>query len=117
MNDEIKQQSNKKETWKRALFMLLFMFFLGIVKFLVLMMAFFQFGFVVFTGQANARLLRLGHQLAAYAYQIISFLTFISEQRPFPFSTWPSEADDSDKSVNKENDGNSDKSVNKENDG
>lgn len=87
----------------RALFMLLFMFLLGIVKFLVLMMAFFQLGFVVFTGQVNVHLLRLGHQLAAYAGQIITFLTFNSEQHPFPFSAWPSEADDRYKSVNQEN--------------
>jgi hypothetical protein len=105
MNDEIKQRLKKTETWTRALFMLLFMFLLGIVKFFTLMVAFFQFAFVVFTGHANVQLLRLGRQLAAYAYQIISFLTFNSEQHPFPFSAWPSEADDRYKSVNQENEG------------
>lgn len=103
MNDEMKQRLKKTDTWIQALFMLLFIFLQGVVKFLVMVIAVFQLGFVIFTGQANAQLLRLGGQLAEYAYQIINFLTLNSERRPFPFSAWPSEMEDRAKSKNQEN--------------
>ncbi|HRQ05775.1 MAG TPA: DUF4389 domain-containing protein [Nitrosomonas halophila] len=102
MKEEIKERLQRTETWMRAFFMLLFVFLQGIVKFLVLMVAVFQFGCVALTGHTNAQLLRLGRQLAAYAYQIISFLTFNTEQRPFPFSAWPSETEAPHEHVNQE---------------
>jgi len=89
MKEEIKQRLQATETWKRALFMLLFFFIQGVVKFLVVAVSLFQFGAVAVTGQTNKHLLWLGRQLAVYEYQIICFLTFNSELRPFPFSTWP----------------------------
>lgn len=93
MREEVKQRLQKTETWVRALFMLFFIFIQGIVKFVVVLMAIFQFGSMALTGQTNAQLLKLGRQLAVYAYQIITFLSFNSEQRPFPFSAWPSDTD------------------------
>ena len=94
MNDEVKQRLQKTETWIRVLFMLLFIIILEAVKFSAIALAIFQSVSVVLTGQTNAQLLRLGRQLAVYARQIIAFLTFNGEQRPFPFSSWPGETDD-----------------------
>jgi hypothetical protein len=45
---------------------------------------------VLFTGQKNQPLLGLGQSLATYTYQIVLYLTFASEVRPFPFDAdWP----------------------------
>ena len=93
MNDEVKQRLQSTETWIRVLFMLLFMFIQGGVKFLIVLLALFQFGSTILIGKTNTRLLKLGRQLAMYDYQISLFLTFNSEQRPFPFSSWPSDTD------------------------
>lgn len=89
MNDEVKQRLQSTETWVRALFMLLFVFIQSGVKFMIMLLAMFQFGSTILTGQANTLLLKLGRQLAVYDYQINLFLTFNTEQRPFPFSSWP----------------------------
>ena len=35
--------------------------------------------------------LSLGASLSTYAYQVFSFLTYNSEQRPFPFADWPTD--------------------------
>lgn len=90
MNDEVKRRLQNTETWTRVLFMLLFVFIQSGVKFLILLLAAFQFGSTILTGQTNTQLLKLGRQLAEYDYQINLFLAFNSEQRPFPFSSWPS---------------------------
>lgn len=91
MKDEIKQRLQKTETWMRGLYMLLFIFVYGLVEFLIILLMIFQFFSIVLSGNTNAQLLKFGQNLAAYVYQIITFLTFNSEQLPFPFSAWPSE--------------------------
>lgn len=100
MKEEIKQRLQTTETWTRALFMLLFFFIQGVVKFLVIAVSLFQFGATAITGQTNSQLLWLGRQLAVYEYQIIYFLTFNSELRPFPFSTWPRDLPGSQANIN-----------------
>ncbi|TDJ69501.1 MAG: DUF4389 domain-containing protein [Proteobacteria bacterium] len=40
---------------------------------------------LLFTGETNEKLRHLGHNLAAYIYQAIRYLTFATEERPFPF--------------------------------
>lgn len=100
MKEEVKQRLQASETWARALFMLLFFFIQGAVKFLVIAVSLFQFGAVALTGQMNKQLLWLGRQLAIYEYQIILFLTFNSEQRPFPFLTWPGDLPGSQENIN-----------------
>lgn len=75
----------------RGLYMLLFIFVYGLVEFLIILLMLFQFFSLVLTGNTNTQLLKFGQNLAAYIYQIVTFLTFNSEQLPFPFSAWPSE--------------------------
>jgi hypothetical protein len=49
-----------------------------------------KFFHVLFTGETNPRLLELGRSLATYTYQIVEYLTFNTEVRPFPFDAeWP----------------------------
>lgn len=90
MNEDVKQRLQKRETHVRALFMLLFFIILEATKLAIIVLTIFQSAFVILTGQPNGRLLILGRQLADYVRQIIVFLTFNHEQRPFPFSAWPS---------------------------
>lgn len=94
MKEEIKQRLQKNETWMRALYMLFFIFIYGFAKFMIILVMLFQFFSIVLSGNTNTQLLKFSQNLATYVYQIITFLTFNSEQRPFPFSAWPSEASD-----------------------
>ena len=94
MKEEIKQRLQKTETQMRALYMLFFVFVYGFAEFLVILVMLFQFFSLVLSGNPNIQLLKFGQNLATYVYQIVIFLTFNSEQRPFPFSAWPSEVSD-----------------------
>jgi len=76
--------------WKRLLFMVLFMVInYYFIPFLVVLIATCQFLVVLFTNRKNESLLTLGQGLSRYVYNIISFLTYNSEERPFPFTGWP----------------------------
>jgi hypothetical protein len=89
MTGTLKQNLKEKSTWLRGLYMLLFILFIGVAKAVVLAVIIFQFLSELVTRKTNQRLLRLGQSLSTYSYQILVFLTFNSEYRPYPFGAWP----------------------------
>lgn len=91
MNDTSKKPYENKSVWRRGLMMLIFALCLGIAKFVMGAVVIFQFLNVLFTGQTNGNLLIFGQQLSRYQYQIMLFLTYNSEEQPFPVGVWPSE--------------------------
>ncbi len=89
MNPELKDNLRKRQTWLRGLYMLLFIVIFHIAEFLVGAVVLLQFLFTLVTGETNARLLRFGQSLSEYVYQILRFLSFNTEDMPYPFSDWP----------------------------
>ena len=89
MNDEIKQNIKEKSTWLRGLYMLLFLIFYSVAKVIIFAIIAFQFVLSLLTGKTNDRLVKLGQSLSTYLYQIMIFLTFNSDEHPYPFGAWP----------------------------
>ncbi len=71
--------------------MLVFAFCLGVAKFVMFAVVLFQFASVLLTSNTNANLLQFGQALSVYQYQIMRFLTYNSEEQPFPVGEWPSD--------------------------
>lgn len=92
MNDDVKTHIESTETWLRLLFMVLFAVISWITKLVLIAVVIFQFLVKLLTGDVNERALDLGGQLSSYIYQILNYLTFNTEERPFPFTDWPSGA-------------------------
>lgn len=78
------------ETWTRGLFMVLFAILYSIAEIVVGAVVVFQFVATLLTGRRNDRLLQLGADLSNYIYHCLRFLTYASDDRPYPFSAWPS---------------------------
>jgi len=94
MNDETDDTTESykdRSVWLRGLYMLIFMFFWGVVKFVALVVIFFQFLTVLFTAETNIKLIRFGQSLSIYNYQIMMFLTYNSEEHPYPLGDWPNQ--------------------------
>ena len=89
MNDETTESYKDRQVWLRGLYMLIFLFLLGVVKFVAFVVILFQFLTVLFTAVANEKLLKFGRSLSIYQYQIMMFLTYNSEEHPFPMGDWP----------------------------
>ena len=87
--DDIKENLTEQKTWLRGLYMLLFAVFYGVAKIVLSAVIIFQFLLVLFTGNTNPRLLKLGQSLSTYCYQIMVFLTFNNDYQPYPFGAWP----------------------------
>ncbi len=89
MDEELKQNIKEPKTWLRGLYMIMFLIFYSVAKVIVFAVIAFQFIFSLLTGKTNDRLTKLGQSLSTYIYQILLFLTFNSNQHPYPFGAWP----------------------------
>lgn len=75
--------------WVRLLYIILFAIIFNVVELAVAVMTLIQFLSKIFTGEANERIREVGHNLGTYVGQIFDYLTYHSDDRPFPFSAWP----------------------------
>lgn len=89
MNEEWKKNIKSESFWLRSLFMVLFVIIYRVVDMLVLLVAVSQWIYTLLTGDCNASLSRFALGLAAYVVQIIHYLSYNTEAKPFPFSDWP----------------------------
>ncbi len=77
--------------WLRLLIMILMCFILAIaVCYLVPIIFIVQWVLSLFTGEQNARLKSFSSSLNTYLHQILQYLSFHSDEAPFPMSDWPS---------------------------
>lgn len=87
--NEIEKNISERSTWVRGLYMLLFLIIYNLAEMLTWAVALIQFAFKLFTGRLNPQLLDFGQSLSLFVYQVWRFLTFNSEELPFPFASWP----------------------------
>lgn len=87
---EFKENVKDTKAWIRLLFMLLFGVIYSVAEVVLTLVVVFQFLCVLFSGSKNEKALLLGSQLSAFVYQVFNYLTYNSEEKPFPFADWPS---------------------------
>jgi hypothetical protein len=88
-NEQLKSNLLSSKHWLRLLFMILFALLLQVVSFIMGVLVILQFLFSLITGQDNINLRKFGSSLTSYIYQTLKFLTYNSEEKPFPFADWP----------------------------
>ncbi|GAB3489349.1 hypothetical protein GCM10027399_05200 [Curvibacter fontanus] len=79
----------KRSLWVRVLLMLLTGLALHLALTVLGALALVQLLLSIVTDGPNERLQRFGRSLGQYLRQITDFLSFASEEAPFPFSDWP----------------------------
>ena len=89
MDEKTKTTLTNLDTWKRGLFMVVFSIISGLAKLVVTLVAVFQFITLLFKGQVNEVMIPFGQNLSTYLYQITLFLTFKTDDMPFPFVPFP----------------------------
>ncbi len=92
---QIMENLSKGQTWLRGLYMLLFVMIYSVTEILVAAVVVLQFFFVLLSGKQNTRLREFGNSLSIFIYQIMSYWTYNSEEKPFPFAAWPGSSDES----------------------
>ena len=84
-----KERLTSPEHWLRFVFMVLFGVISGIAGYVITAVVVLQFVWALITGEGNDKLRKFGGSLSQYIFQILSFLTYNTEDKPFPFSDWP----------------------------
>lgn len=100
--EEIVENIKKPSAWIRIIFVLLFAIALHVIFVpLMMILSIAQALFSVFTGDSNDNLKYVAASLELYIAQILKYISYNSEQKPFPFSSFPEVDEDLSDSENK----------------
>lgn len=89
----IEENFKSRSTWLRLVFMFVFYVLGSVATMVASFVVVLGFLWVLFTGETNDQLKRTGKGIATYVAQIIEYLTYNSDVRPFPFDgEWPGPA-------------------------
>ncbi len=89
MEQETKDNLTSRNTWMRVVYMILFAVIFNIVELVIGVVAVVQFLSTLFTGKVIRKLQALGQSVAAYVNEITQFLTYHTDDKPYPFAAWP----------------------------
>ncbi len=86
------------DLFSRVFYTILFCFIgwmtLWVFTFVVLI----QFGFLLITGQVNKNLKGFNKEIGLFLFDMIKYLSFQSNIKPFPFRDWPYDEENTNKS-------------------
>ena len=89
MDDNLKSNLTSREHWTRLVYMIIFALCLQVASIVMWALVVLQFLFALVTGKDNGNLRSFGQSLSEYIYEALQFLTYNSNDKPFPFSSWP----------------------------
>jgi len=85
---QIKQNLQNTNQWIRILYMVLFWIVLYFSMVVTGVLIFIQVLFALITGEDNKNLREFSADLTKYINQILLFLTYNDNRKPFPFAAW-----------------------------
>ncbi|MBU2885063.1 DUF4389 domain-containing protein [Gilvimarinus agarilyticus] len=91
-NEKLKSNLLSADHWMRLVFMILFSVILYVAGIVMSILVIVQFVFALITGKDNSNLRQLGDSLSQFIYAALRFLTYNTEEKPFPFADWPEPA-------------------------
>lgn len=89
MEKQFKEHVAERGTWVRLFYMAVFVIIFNVAELAIAVVVIVQFLLKLATGEVHERLRTLGGTLGIYIHQIIDFLTYHSEDMPYPFGDWP----------------------------
>ena len=95
MSDDIVENLKEPSQWLRIAFMIALAVALYVASIVLTLLTIAQALFSLLSGKDNVNLRALGKDLSTYVHQILEFLTYNSELKPFPFSPYPGSEQDS----------------------
>lgn len=87
--DQVKQNLLSPAQWLRMLLMFGYLVALWVLGMVLLIIVLTQTVVTLIVGEANANLRDFGVALAEYVRQVVAFLVYGTEERPFPFAPFP----------------------------
>ncbi len=82
-----KKRSERKEAWFRIIVAIITGIVLAVWRYLIVMLAVINWFIAVFSGKRNKELAMFCEYWNTEWYKFIRYLTFVSNKRPFPFTS------------------------------
>lgn len=82
---------DRKEIAIRLLYTIFFLIVFEILKLIVQVCVLFQYVLLLITRGHNEPVQRFSNKVLSYAYRVMRYVTLNDNQRPFPFTDFPSE--------------------------
>jgi len=90
-SEEWKENLVKQGKWIRLLWMIGFFSFLYVISLTVVgIVVLIQFLFVLFTDKSSLNVTKVSQGFRDYMVQILDYINYHSNEKPFPFSDFPS---------------------------
>jgi len=88
---DMKTNVKNPDTWLRGLFIIIYAVISYVLFWIIWLVVIFQFVMKVLTANLNPNVMNFSGGLTRYAFQILEYVTFQSEERPWPIGPWPAE--------------------------
>ena len=99
MHDESHGPTARKQVAIRLLYTLLYVAIFELVKTIVLLITLFEYFILLITLRHSEPARTFANKVATYGYRVMRYLTLNENQRPFPFSDFPTEIELPDEEV------------------
>jgi hypothetical protein len=86
---DVKTNVKNVDTWLRGLFIIVYAVISYVLFWIIWLVVIFQFIMKVLTANLNPNVMNFSGGLTRYAFQILEYVTFQSEERPWPIGPWP----------------------------
>jgi hypothetical protein len=83
-------EPQRQTVWMRGLFMIVFLFLLGVGQSIMTAAAILQFIWVAVTDRPNPYIARFGRSFSRWLSAVVLYLLYDTEDKPFPWADWPS---------------------------
>lgn len=88
-SDEVKKNLTHGDAWLRVFFIVVFAFVYWVVNWVLAAVVLVQVLWSLITANTSEQLRAFGASLGEFLRQIVRFMTYNSEDMPFPFADWP----------------------------
>ena len=87
--EEVKTDEQPKAGWERVLYTILYLIIGRFISAVLFIIAISQFIYSWVIGEPNEKLLHFTSGLSEYIKQLVSYVGFNSEEKPWPVGEWP----------------------------
>lgn len=87
--EEIETNGRKRSGFVRVLYTLLYLVIGRFISMVLFVIAITQFIYIWLTGEPNDKILHFTEDLAEYSKQLVSYVGFNTDEKPWPVGDWP----------------------------
>ena len=87
--EEIETNEREKPGLSRALYTILYLIIIRLISMVLFVIAITQYIYSWLTGEPNDKILDFTQGLAAYSKQLVEYVGFNRDEKPWPVGEWP----------------------------